>query len=83
MAKELLEIDYKPRFYEFHNLMKHRIEGILLVSNVYSWFLLEEDGRVGDQLLDEYMNLHLSNPPRLFGCNTGKKAIEILRKKKK
>ena len=72
------KIYYEPRFYEFHSLMKHRINNVLIVSNLYERFLLEEDGRLGDQILDEYLNSHLSNPPRLFGAEDPEQAFSIL-----
>lgn len=69
---------YEPRFYQFHDLIKKRVERILIVSSLYDRFLLEEDGRLGDQILDEYLNLHLSLPPRIFLRTSGKTALALL-----
>lgn len=79
LEDEKYDVYYEPRFYEFHSLMKHRIENVLIVSNLYERFLLEEDGRLGDQILDEYLDLHLSNPPRLYGAENPNQAFSILR----
>jgi hypothetical protein len=81
LEDENYSIYYEPRFYEFHSLMKRRINNVLIVSNLYERFLLEEDGRLGDQILDEYLNLHLSNPPRLHGCINSDQALDIVRTK--
>ena len=81
LEEENFSIYYEPRFYEFHSLMKHRIDNVLIVSNLYERFLLEEDGRLGDQILDEYLNLHLSNPPRLFGTENPNQAMSLLKEK--
>ncbi len=79
LEDENYSIYYEPRFYEFHSLMKHRINNVLIVSNLYERFILEEDGRLGDQILDEYLNLHLSNPPRLYGAENPAEAFSILK----
>lgn len=81
LEDENYSIYYEPRFYEFHSLMKHRINNVLIVSNLYERFLLEEDGRLGDQILDEYLNLHLSNPPRLYGTDNPSQAMMLLKDK--
>ena len=79
LEDENYSVYYEPRFYEFHTLMKHRINNVLIVSNLYERFLLEEDGRLGDQILDEYLNLHLSNPPRLFSAENPLQANSIIK----
>ena len=78
LEDENYDVFYEPRFYEFHSLMKKRIDNVLIVSNLYERFILEEDGRLGDQILDEYLNLHLSNPPRIFSAINSNHAFAIL-----
>lgn len=50
---------------EFQNLMQRRIFNVLLVASPYDAFMMEEDGRVDEQLYNEYVSLNLSSPPRV------------------
>lgn len=49
----------------FHNLMQERIYNVLLIASDYDAFMLEEDGRVEEQIFMEYVSLNLSSPPRV------------------
>ena len=49
----------------FHNLMQKRIFNVLLIAAPYDAFIMEEDGRVDEQLFMEYVSLNLSSPPRV------------------
>ncbi|MDE6628716.1 MAG: phosphoenolpyruvate synthase, partial [Muribaculaceae bacterium] len=49
----------------FQNLMQKRIFNVLLVASRYDAFMMEEDGRVEEQLYNEYVSLNLSSPPRI------------------
>ena len=49
----------------FQNLMQKRIFNVLLVASPYDAFMMEEDGRVEEQLYFEYVALNLSSPPRV------------------
>ena len=48
----------------FQDLMQKRIGNILLIATPYDAFMLEEDGRVEEQVYNEYVSLNLSSPPR-------------------
>lgn len=48
----------------FQELMQKRIFNILLVATPYDAFILEEDGRVEEQVYNEYVSLNLSSAPR-------------------
>lgn len=48
----------------FQDLMQNHISNILLVATPYDAFMLEEDGRVEEQVYNEYVSLNLSSPPR-------------------
>lgn len=48
----------------FQDLMQKRIFNVLLVATPYDAFMLEEDGRVEEQVYFEYNKLNLSSPPR-------------------
>lgn len=62
----------------FISLMKKRIYNVLLVSSVYDAFMLEEDGRIEEQLFNEYVSLNLRYPPSFLLVSTGEEAIEML-----
>lgn len=49
----------------FQNLMQKRIFNVLLIAAPYDAFMMEEDGRVDEQLYMEYMSLNLSSAPRV------------------
>lgn len=49
----------------FQNLMQRRIYNVLLIASPYDAFMMEEDGRVDEQLYFEYVALNLSSPPRV------------------
>lgn len=46
----------------FQNLMQKRIFNVLLVASPYDAFMMEEDGRIEEQLYFEYVALNLSSP---------------------
>lgn len=48
----------------FQTLMQRRIFNVLLVATPYDAFSLEEDGRIEEQIYNEYVSLNLSSPPR-------------------
>lgn len=48
----------------FQNLMQKRIFNVLLIATPYDAFMLEEDGRVEEQVYNEYVALNLSSAPR-------------------
>ena len=49
----------------FQELMQKRIFNVLLVASPYDAFMMEEDGRIEEQLYFEYVALNLSSPPRI------------------
>ena len=65
----------------FHNLMKNRIREILLISTFYDAFIFEQDGRLSEQIIGEYQQLHLSTAPRITSVPTGRQAIKMLEKR--
>src|ERR1035437_4319720 len=55
-------LDAEERFEGFENLMPFRVQNILLVSSLYDSFILREDGRLNQLLIDESLDLASSNP---------------------
>ncbi len=62
----------------FQDLMQRRIFNVLLVASPYDAFIMEEDGRVEEQLYFEYVSLNLSSPPRVTRVKNIREAKEIL-----
>ena len=62
----------------FQNLMQKRIFNVLLIASPYDAFMMEEDGRVEEQLYFEYVSLNLSSPPRVTQVSTIQDAFEML-----
>ncbi|MCM1348410.1 MAG: phosphoenolpyruvate synthase [Firmicutes bacterium] len=65
----------------FQDLMQKRIFNVLLVASPYDAFMMEEDGRIEEQLYFEYVALNLSSPPRVTRVTTTEQAIEAIREK--
>ena len=62
----------------FNLLMQNRIRKVLIISSNYDFFMLEEDGRVDEQIFNEYVSLNLRYPPTFVQANTSGEAFEIL-----
>ena len=65
----------------FQELMQRRIFNILLIATPYDAFILEEDGRVEEQVYDEYVALNLSSAPRFTKVANYVEAYEELKNK--
>ncbi len=64
----------------FQDLMQKRIFNVLLVASPYA-FMMEEDGRVEEQLYNEYVALNLSSPPRITRVSHISEALAMMEKK--
>ena len=62
----------------FGQLMQRRIFNVLLIATPYDAFMMEEDGRVEEQVYMEYVSLNLSSPPRFTKAATFAQARELL-----
>lgn len=62
----------------FQDLMQKRIFNVLLIASTYDAFMMEEDGRVEEQLYFEYISLNLSSPPRVTRVLNSSEAIELM-----
>ena len=62
----------------FANLMQRRIFNVMLVAAPYDAFMMEEDGRIEEQLYFEYVALNLSSPPRVTQVSNTEEAISHL-----
>lgn len=78
----MFERGYGSRFQRFQDLMYRRVHDILLVSSVYDSFILEEDGRLEEGLIAEYMDLNLVHLPRMIRASSGQQALKLAAEKK-
>ncbi|MFC2137370.1 PEP/pyruvate-binding domain-containing protein [Bacteroidota bacterium] len=80
MAKTKKEVIHKYKFSDpsFNILMQKRIRRVLIICSNYDAFMLEEDGRIDEQIFNEYASQSLKYPPVFFQADSAKKAFEIL-----
>lgn len=76
--KEYLFSQYGSIYRQFQNLMQYKIRDILLVSSLYDYYLFEEDGRLYEQIREEYRALNLSHAPGITHVTNSKEAFNIL-----
>lgn len=62
----------------FQKLMQRRIFNVLLIASPYDAFMMEEDGRVEEQLYFEYVSLNLSSPPRVTRVSSSAEAVRAM-----
>jgi len=62
----------------FQDLMQRRIFNVLLIASPYDAFMMEEDGRVEEQLYFEYVKLNLSSPPRVARVSNAAEAADAM-----
>ena len=66
----------------FNLLMQKRINRVLLICSSYDAYMLEEDGRIDEQIFNEYVSLNLRQPPSFVHTDSAKKAFQILESQK-
>jgi CheY-like chemotaxis protein len=62
----------------FGHLMQKRIHKVLLICSGYDAFMLDEDGRIDEQIFNEYVSLNLRYPPQFIHVETSEEALEVL-----
>jgi CheY-like chemotaxis protein len=65
---------------EFKLLMQKRINRVLIICSNYDFFMLEEDGRIDEQIYNEYVSLNLRYPPVFIQAKTARQAFDHLDK---
>ncbi len=81
MAPARFDIQKKKHLFNdtlFTNLMRKRIYHVLLISSVYDAFMLEEDGRIDEQVFNEYVALNLRYPPIFILASTNDEVQKAL-----
>lgn len=64
----------------FDMLMKKQIKSVLLICSKYDAFMLEEDGRIEEQIFNEYVSLNLRYPPVFYQAKSAEEAFGVLKK---
>ncbi|HJS74277.1 MAG TPA: DUF5752 family protein, partial [Vicinamibacteria bacterium] len=67
------------RFSGFQDLIQKRVQDVLLVATLYDYYILSQDGRLGEQFLGEFLELNLRHTPNLTHAFSGKEALERAR----
>ncbi|MBN3035314.1 MAG: phosphoenolpyruvate synthase [Bacteroidales bacterium] len=75
-AQQQLSRKYYFSDTSFSVLMKKRIYHVLLISSAYDAFVLEDDGRIDEQIFFEYVSLNLRYPPQFMLVNTEDEAFQ-------
>ena len=65
-----------------HELMRHRVRDVLLVSSLYDAYILQEDGHLTEQVYLEYRELRLSSAPRFSHAANAEQALEQLQRRR-
>jgi CheY-like chemotaxis protein len=63
----------------FQNLMPWRVHDILLVSSLYDSFTLQEDGRLNELVMSEFLDLNLHHVPGITHVSSGAEALAMAR----
>ena len=73
---ELQKYDFSDT--SFNLLMQRRIHKVLLICSNYDNYMLEEDGRIDEQIFNEYVSLNLRYPPTFVQTDSEEEAMQIL-----
>jgi CheY-like chemotaxis protein len=77
MAERIL--DAEERFEGFENLMPFKVHNILLVSSLYDSFILREDGRLNELLIDQSLELSPQQIPGITHVSSCAEALALAR----
>jgi CheY-like chemotaxis protein len=78
-AAEQVIMDAEERFEGFENLMPFKVHNILLVSSLYDSFILREDGRLNELLIDQSLELSPEHVPGITHVSSCAEAAELAR----
>jgi hypothetical protein len=79
IAEPVIAMDAEERFEGFENLMPFKVHNILLVSSLYDSFILREDGRLNELLIDESLELNLRRVPGITQVSSCAEAVDLAR----
>ncbi|NIP80347.1 MAG: histidine kinase, partial [Gemmatimonadetes bacterium] len=61
----------------FQELMREQVRNVLFVSSFYESFIMAEDGQLNELLLTKFLDVNLSQAPRLTHVPTAAEALEL------
>ncbi|PLX24119.1 MAG: histidine kinase [Ignavibacteria bacterium] len=70
--------DISPHDLDFKDLMRFRVNNILLVSSRYDFYTLVDDGQLTEAIFSEYLELNLHYAPSITRVYSGEAALEAL-----
>src|SRR5712671_1053890 len=70
-------LDAEARLEGFDNLMPFKVQNILLVSSLYDSFILREDGRLNELLIDESLELNPQHIPGITHVSNCAEALDL------
>lgn len=62
----------------FHDLMRYKVQEILLISSLYDAYAIEKEGSFTEHMLGQYGQLNLTSFPRITGASSASQAMQIL-----
>jgi CheY-like chemotaxis protein len=68
---------------DFQDLMRRRVDEILLVASAYDSFILEEEGALNERILGDFLDLGLRHVPGLTRVATGAEALARVREERR
>ncbi len=77
---ELQKYDFSDT--SFNLLMQKRIHKVLVICSNYDNYMLEEDGRIDEQIFNEYVSLNLRYPPSFVQTDSIEQTIQVLNEQK-
>ncbi len=80
MLNKRIHTDKEFKFHEtsFRFLMNKRIKNVLIICSNYDFYMLKEDGRIEEQVQNEYFKLKISQPPNFIHAENGISAFAVL-----
>ena len=74
---------YDPKKYYFTDtsfklLMSKRVNNVLMIGSTYDTFIIEQDGRIDEQIFNEYADLNMRYPPEFIWASSAEQAFELL-----
>ncbi|MBN1447863.1 MAG: response regulator [Bacteroidetes bacterium] len=70
--------DISPHDLDFKDLMRFRVNNILLVSSRYDFYTLVDDGQLTEAIFSEYLELNLHYAPSITRVYSGEAALDAL-----
>lgn len=74
--QDLQQYDFTDTSFDL--LMQKRIHSVLVICSNYDNYMLEEDGRIDEQIFNEYASLNLRYPPTFVQTDNSADAFRIL-----